>query len=136
MYYLPLKIKKYIHKNSFDIAWEEKTKKYKFSVISVFSFWALHPKTKTQKSRKFYKNTIILYYEDVASKHLKYVQMTSNSKWFNRITDHKAGIWLLRVSNLSRFIEFVFPNAIFDTQKVKIVIIKQVHMYFSFITQK
>ena len=62
--------------------------------------------------------------------------MTSNSKWFNRITDHKAGICLLRVSNLSRFIEFGFPNAIFDTQAVKIVIIKQIHMYFSFIIQK
>ena len=50
--------------------------------------------------------------------------MTSNSKRFNRIADHVAGIWLLRSSDLSRFIEFVFANVIFDTEKVKIVIIK------------
>ena len=44
--------------------------------------------------------------------------MTSNSKWFNRIADHVAGICLLRASDLSRFIEFIFA-VIFDTQKVK-----------------
>ena len=49
---------------------------------------------------------------------MKYVQMTSNSKWFNRIADHVAGICLLRASDLSRFIEFIFA-VIFDTQKVK-----------------
>ena len=48
-----------------------------------------------------------------------YVQMTSNSKWFNCIADHVAGICLLTASDLSRFIEFIFANVIFDTQKVK-----------------
>ena len=38
IYHLPLKVRKYIHKNRFDIAREKKTKKYKFSVISGFSF--------------------------------------------------------------------------------------------------
>ena len=33
-----------------------------------FVLKALHPKTKTWKSRKFYKNAIILKYEDIASK--------------------------------------------------------------------
>ena len=70
------------------------------------------------------------------AKHLKYVQMASNSKWFNRIVGHVAGICLLRASNLSRFIEFILANAIFDTQKVKIVIVKQIHMHFSFVAQK
>ena len=62
--------------------------------------------------------------------------MTSNSKWFSCIADHVAGIRLLRVSDLSRYIDFVFADVIFDTQKVKIAIIKQIHMHFSFITQK
>ena len=57
------------------------------------------------------------------------------SKWFNRIADHVAVICLLRASDLSGVIEFVFANAIFDTQKVKIKIIKQIRMYFSFIIQ-
>ena len=48
-----------------------------------------------------------------------YVQMTSNSKWFNCTADHVAGICLLTASDLSRFIEFIFANVIFDTQKVK-----------------
>ena len=39
-----------------------------------FVLKALHPKTKTWKSRKFYKNAIILKYENVASK--------TNSNWF------------------------------------------------------
>ena len=62
--------------------------------------------------------------------------MTSNSKWFSCIADHVAGIGLLRVPDPSRYIDFVFADVIFDTQKVKIVIIKQIHMHFSFITQK
>ena len=37
-------------------------------MISQFLFWALYPKMKTRKSRKFYKNAIILKYENVASK--------------------------------------------------------------------
>ena len=43
-------------------------KNKRFSVISGFSFWALHPKTKTQKSLKFYKKAIILKCKNVASK--------------------------------------------------------------------
>ena len=62
--------------------------------------------------------------------------MTSNWKWFNCIADHVARIGLLRASDLSRYIEFVFADVNFDTQKVKIVFIEQIDMHFSFITQK
>ena len=43
-------------------------KNKRFSVISGFSFWVLYPKTKTQKSLKFYKKVIIPKYKNVASK--------------------------------------------------------------------
>ena len=37
-------------------------------MISRFLFWALYPNMKTQKEQKFYINSIIWNYEDVASK--------------------------------------------------------------------
>ena len=53
-------------KQRWNVCWEW------FSVISGFSIWALYLKTKTRKSRKFYKNTTMLKYEHVA---LKTVEM-------------------------------------------------------------
>ena len=40
-------------------------------MIFAFLFWVLHPKTKTRKSQKYYKNAIILKSENVALKRVE-----------------------------------------------------------------
>ena len=74
------------------------------------------------------------------------VQMTSNSKSFSHIANLVAGIWSLKAFdpcgyiNLISFLLCQFKDVIFlvsfNTQKVKIVINKQVHIYLSFIDPK
>ena len=59
-----MKIRKYIHKNPFDVAREEKAKKYNPG----FRF---EPYTQKRKLRS---------HGNLPSKHLKHLQMTSNSK--------------------------------------------------------
>ena len=120
------------------IWYSPRRRNYQIQIFRDFRVFVLSPTPKKENSevKKFlqkHHNTVIWGY---SFKCLKYVQLTSNSKWFNHIVDHVAGICLLRASDLSKFIEFVFAKVIFDTQKVKIVIMKQIHMHFSFITPK
>ena len=112
-------------------------------MISGFSFWALYPKTKTRKSRKFSKNSKILKYENVISRTLEIL-----FKW-----DHPQNNSATVLNNVMRHI-FVFQEILtpldlltwvcylfflcfsFIAQKVEIVIEKQIHMYLNFIDPK
>ena len=86
---LPAQNREINTQNPFDIAWEEKTKKIKiFRDFRVFVLSSI-PKTKTQKSRKFYKKAIILKYENVAS---KVVEMLF--KW-HQTQNHSATLLIL-----------------------------------------
>ena len=68
---LAIKIKKDKRKRKFHKVWKKIPCKIKiFRDFRVFVFWGLYPKMKTRKSWKFYKNAIILWYENVASKTL------------------------------------------------------------------
>ena len=67
--------------------------KYRFSVISGFSFWALFLKRKPRKSRNSYKKAMILKWENVVEMLFKWSQ-TQN---------HVAGCCLLRASDHTRF---------------------------------
>ena len=64
------------------------------------------------------------------------VQMKSNSKSFSHIANLVAGIWDLKAFDTCRYITFIPCYISFNTQKVKIVIKKQVHIYLSFIDPK
>ena len=63
--------------------------------------------------------------------------MTSNSKSFSHIANLVAGIWGLKAFDPCGYITLIpFLLCQFTTQKVKIVIKKQVHIYLSFIDPK
>ena len=65
------------------------------------------------------------------------VQMISNSKSISRIANLVAGIWVLKTFDpRGILLWFPFRYVSFDTQKVKIVIKKQVHIHLSFIDPK
>ena len=53
------------HKSEFDKIREEKTEKWRFSLVSGFLLWVLYPIAKTLKSWKFYETATILKYESV-----------------------------------------------------------------------
>ena len=58
------------------------------------------------------------------------VQMTSVSKWFSHLANHVPHFFLSRDSDPSSFVVVVYFS--FNTQKVEIVIEKQIHMYLNF----
>ena len=105
-HYLLLKIKKYIHKNRFDIAWEEKTKK--LNVFRDFQVFVLRPIPKNETSEiteihQKLQNTETWDFNFKNSPNTS--QMTSISKWSNHIANHVPYFCLLRASNSPRFIK-------------------------------
>ena len=111
-------------------------------MISGFSSWALYPKTKTRKSRKFNKNPKILKYENVISRTLEILFKCHRSQ--------NNSATLLIVCHIFVFQENVTPldlltSACFffvvvyfsvNAQKAEIVIEKQIQMYLNFIDTK
>ena len=110
-------------------------------MISRFSFWALYPKSKTQKSQKFIKNPKILKYEKVISRTLEIL-----FKW-HRSQNNSAN--LLNMCHIFVFQEILTPLDLltwvcfflgggfsFSPEKFKIVFKKQVHIHFNFIDPK
>ena len=130
--------------------------RFRFSVISGFSFWALYPKTEIRKSRKFIENPKILKYENKISKTLEIL-----FKWHHS-QNHSATMLIIcyisfsRDSDTSRFVKLslrfffcffffllwlfffvcLFVYSSFNAQNVEIVIEKQIHMYLNFIDPK
>ena len=85
---------------------KKKLKNKDFGGMSGFSFWALCPKTKIRKSRKFYKTATILKCQRVVLKiSWDVLQITQISKWFSHIPNQVPHICFLRASNPSRFIK-------------------------------
>ena len=82
-------------------------------MLSGSLFLPQYPKANTQKSNKFFKNVIILKYNDEVSQNVIIVkpqnswndfQMTSNSKQLIYIANHVVGIGFLWTSLHFRFI--------------------------------
>ena len=114
--------------------------RYRFFVISGFLFWALYPKTKTRKSRKFIKNPKILKYENVISKTLEIL-----FKWHHSQNDSSTMLIMCHIFvfqeivtslDLLNWVCFFFVYFSFNAQKVEIVIEKQIHMHLNFIDPK
>ena len=81
-----------------------------------FLFWVLWPEMKTRKTWKFYKNTIILKYGNIASKKVRMLfKILSNRKWFSHIANRVASIYFLRAPDPSRFLKsrsFLFTSVL------------------------
>ena len=126
-----------MHKNPFDVAWEEKTEKTKIFRDFEVSFWALDLKTQTRKLRKKkHYDTVIWKCSFKTVGILFKWRRTQNN--LNRIADYVAGICLLKTSDPSKFIKlslFLFMSLL-TLRKLITVMKKQIHMHSSFITQK